>query len=249
MTRAASENMVPARTQTMEEVDIGYPHSNVQRVLEKGFRTIRNRMVAAGLDEAYYDGARENGYGGFRYDGRWARIIPGLVDRYGLTSDSSVLEVGCKKGFFLHDLKEALPGIRVRGVENHPYPLEHAMDSVRDDVFLAPYEALPFEDGTFDFVMAYAAIYMLNLRDVMQTLGEIQRVGKGKSFVTLGAYESPEQRDLLLDWTLIGTTILHVDEWMDVFEETGYTGDYAFTTASSLNLVRGQGCKHKTEKD
>jgi SAM-dependent methyltransferase len=223
----------------MNQVDIGYPHSNVQRVLEKGFRTIRNRMVAAGLDKAYYDGARENGYGGFRYDGRWAQIVPGLVDRYGLTSDSFVLDVGCKKGFFLHDLKEALPGICVKGVENHPYPLEHAMDSVKDDVLLAPYEELPFEDGTFDFVLAYAAVYMLNLRGVMQALREIQRVGKGKSFVTLGAYQSREECELLQDWTLLGTTILHVDEWMEVFQETGYTGDYAFTTASSLNLVRG----------
>ncbi len=223
----------------MKEVDIGYPHSNVQRVLERGFRTIRNRMVAAGLDEAYYDGTRENGYGGFRYDGRWAQIIPSLVDRYGLTSNSAVLDVGCKKGFFLHDLKEALPGIDVRGVENHPYPLARAMDSVKDDVVLAPYEELPFEDGTFDFVMAYAAIYMLNLRGVMQSLREIQRVGKGKSFVTLGAYQSREECELLEDWTLLGTTILHVDEWMEVFQETGYTGDYAFTTASSLNLVRG----------
>lgn len=239
MTRTVNENLVPARMQTMEQVDIGYPHSNVQRVLKKGFRTIRQRMAAAGLDEAYYDGTRENGYGGFRYDGRWAQIVPDLVQRYGLTADSSVLDVGCKKGFFLHDLKEALPGIYVKGVENHPYPLAHAMVSVKDDVLLAPYEELPFEDGAFDFVMAYAAIYMLSLRDVMQALREIQRVGKGKSFVTLGAYDSREQRDLLLDWTLLGTTVLHVDEWMEVFQETGYTGDYAFTTASSLNLVRG----------
>jgi len=223
----------------VQEVDIGYPHSNVQRVLEPGFRTIRNRMVATGMDEAYYDGARENGYGGYRYDGRWAKIVPGLVDRYELTADSAVLDVGCKKGFFLHDLKEALPGIRVKGVENHPYPLEHGMESVKEDVVLSPYEELPFEDGAFDFVMAYAAIYMLNLRGVMQALREIQRVGKGKSFVTLGAYESREQRELLEDWTLIGTTILHVDEWMEVFQETGYTGDFAFTTAPSLNLVRG----------
>ena len=62
----------------MEEFDIGYPHSNAQRVLKKGFRTIRNRMVAAGLDREYYDGQRENGYGGFRYDGRWAQIVPRL---------------------------------------------------------------------------------------------------------------------------------------------------------------------------
>ncbi len=156
-----------------------------------------------------------------------------------MTSNSAVLDVGCKKGFFLHDLKLALPGIRVKGVENHPYPIENAMESVKGDLVLAPYEELPFADGQFDFVMAYAAIYMLNLRGVMQALREIQRVGKGRSFVTLGAYRTREGRELLEEWTLLGTTILHVDEWLEVFRETGYTGDYAFTTAESLNLVRG----------
>jgi hypothetical protein len=80
---------------------------------------------------------------------------------------------------------------------------------------------------------------MLNLRGVMQTLREIQRVGRGQSFVTLGAYRTREGRELLEDWTLLGTTILHVDEWLEVFRACGYTGDYAFTTAESLHLVRG----------
>jgi len=36
---------------------------------------------------------------------------------------------------------------------------------------------------------------------------------------------------------LIGTTVLHVDEWLELFEAVGYSGDYYFTTAKSLNLV------------
>ena len=87
--------------------------------------------------------------------------------------------------------------------------------------------------------MAFASVYMLNFGGVLNTLREIQRVSKGKSYVTLGAYRTKEERDLFLEWTLIGTTVLHEDEWLDVFKETGYTGDYFFTSAKSLNLVRG----------
>jgi len=114
----------------MHEFDIGYPHGQVQRTVPVGFRTIRNRITAFELGREYYDGTRENGYGGYRYDGRWKKMIPLLVQRYGLTSSSRILDVGCKKGFFLHDLKELLPGITVRGIENHPYPLENSMESV-----------------------------------------------------------------------------------------------------------------------
>ncbi|MFH1026753.1 MAG: class I SAM-dependent methyltransferase [Pseudomonadota bacterium] len=222
----------------MPEFDIGYPHGRVQRIVTEGFRTIRNRITAFELDREYYDGARENGYGGYNYDGRWKQIIQVLVQRYGLTSSSRILDVGCKKGFFLHDLKELLPGISVRGVENHLYPLENCMQSVRADVELTDYQALPFLDDSFDFVMAFASIYMLNLRDVMAAIREIQRVGKGKSYITVGAYRTAEERDLFHDWTVLGTTVLHVDDWPEVFRHCGYTGDYYFTTASTLHLVR-----------
>jgi hypothetical protein len=30
----------------------------------------------------------------------------------------------------------------------------------------------------------------------------------------------------MLDWNLTARTVLHVDEWKDLFKEAGYTGDY-----------------------
>jgi SAM-dependent methyltransferase len=223
----------------MKEYDIGYPHSKSPRIMKEGSRAITNKILAWGLGQEYYDGARANGYGGFRYDGRWSKIIPGIIKKYDLSQGASVLDVGCKKGFFLNDLKKALPEIKIKGVENHPYPIDHAMESVKEDLILCPYEKLPFEDNSFDFVMAFAAIYMLNFGGVLSALREIQRVGNGKSYVTLGAYRTKEEKELFLEWTLLGTTVLHEDEWMEVFKETGYTGDFFFSSAKSLHLVRG----------
>jgi hypothetical protein len=219
--------------------DVGYPHSAAPRVLHEGSRTLKNKIVAWRLGQEYYDGARENGYGGFCYDGRWAKIVPNIINEYGLNAQSAVLDVGSKKGFFMHDLKEVLPGISVKGVENHPYPIEQAMESVKEDIILCPYEKLPFENNNFDFVMAFASIYMLSFGGVLDALREIQRVGKGKSYVTLGAYRTKEEKELFLEWTLLGTTVLHEDEWLEIFKETGYTGDYFFSSAKSLHLIRG----------
>ena len=117
--------------------------------------------------------------------------------------------------------------------------MHNAMESIKDDIILCPYEKLPFKDNEFDFVMGFASVYMLSLGGVLNALREILRVGKGKSYITLGAYRTKEEKELFLEWTLIGTTVLHVDEWLEVFKETGYTGDYFFSSAESLNLVRG----------
>ena len=223
----------------MREFDIGYPHSKVTRVVHEDSRSIKNKIIAWRLDEEYYDGQRENGYGGFHYDGRWATIMPSIIKEYELNHNSSVLDLGCKKGFFLHDLKQALPKIQIKGVEDHAYPIDQAIESVKEELILCPYDKLPFNDNSFDFVMAFASIYMLNFGGVLNSLREIQRVGKGRSYVTLGAYSTKEEKELFLEWTLLGTTVLHEDEWLEVFKETGYTGDYFFSSAKSLHLVRG----------
>lgn len=221
----------------MTEFDIGYPHSNSKRVVKKGLRTIHNRMRAFELGKDYYDGGRNDGYGGFKYDGRWQKIIPTIIERYNLNNNSAVLEVGCKKGFFLHDIKQTLPEIKICGIENHRYPLENAMESVKENLIFGEYSRLPFKENEFDFILGFACIYMQNLRGVMSTLREIERVGKGNSYITVGAYRTPQEKELFELWTLIGTAVYHVDEWIEIFKETKFSGDYSFVTAETLNLV------------
>ena len=89
----------------------------------------------------------------------------------------------------------------------------------------------------FDFVIAIGAVYSLNLADAIKRLKEIQRVSKGKSFITLGAYETEQDKKLFSYWTLLGSTILRKVEWIEVLKHSGFTGDYKFNTASSLNLI------------
>ena len=50
---------------------------------------------------------------------------------------------------------------------------------------------------------------------------------------------TPEEREVFARWNLLGTTVLHVEEWRELFDYAGYTGDYYFTTVSSLNLAAG----------
>ena len=46
--------------------------SKVNRVVN---RKIKNKLIAWQLDKDYYDGDRNNGYGGFNYDGRWLNLF------------------------------------------------------------------------------------------------------------------------------------------------------------------------------
>ena len=214
-----------------------YPQPKEPRYVGPHIRTIRNRIAASYRDKRYYDSDRNDGYGGFKYDGRWKNIVESMCEDYGLTEDSALLQVGCEKGFLLHDFKEHFPKMEIRGVEISDYAIANSMPLVKPYIVKSDFTKLPFEDKRFDFVIAIGVVYTLTLRDAILCLKEIQRVGKGKSFITLGAYRDERGARLFRYWTLLGATILHVDEWIEVLKEAGYTGDYHFVTAEYLNLA------------
>ena len=226
----------------MREFDAlkGYPTPKQKRYVGQNVRSIKNKITASYRDEKYYDGNRVNGYGGFRYDGRWVPIAENMHKEYKLKKGDTMLQIGCEKGFLLYDFHQSYPDLEVCGTDISDYAIEHAMEEIRPFIRKAPFTELPFEDNKFDLIIAIGVVYTLNLACVIKCLKEIQRTGKGKSFITLAAYRTEEERKLLEWWTLLGTTILHEDEWVEVLEHARYTGDYKFTTARSLNLTESQ---------
>tara|TARA_B100000287_G_scaffold430021_1_gene484467 strand:- start:472 stop:1134 length:663 start_codon:yes stop_codon:yes gene_type:complete len=216
-------------------LDIGYFKKKIKvrsKVAKK--RSVINKYNAWQLEKKYYDGNRLDGYGGFKYDGRWQRLLPKLIKRYKLTKKSKVLDLGCKKGFLLKDLNILLPGIKSYGVENHPYPLKKAV-KCKSKLIQSQYYNLPFKNKYFDFVIAFNSLYMQNLGDVIKSLKEIQRVSKN-SYIVLASGENDSERNKFYRWTLIGTSILLKKEWKMLFKKIKFTGDYYFSSAKSLGV-------------
>lgn len=196
--------------------------------MERGAeKTEADRAVARRFDREFFDGDRRHGYGGFSYSPRfWQPVIPTLQRHFGLTSASSVLDVGCAKGFFMHDLAELIPGITVAGVDISPYAIDNAIDDMREHVLVADAQDLPFDDDSFDVVISVNSIHNLDLAGCARALREIERVSRGRSFVTVDAYRSDDERERMMAWNLTAKTILSADEWVRLFADVGYTGDY-----------------------
>ena len=215
--------------------DIGYFKKPIKvRAKVATERTVINKMYAWELGKEYYDGSRLNGYGGFKYDGRWLKLLPKIIKKYKLNKKSKVLDLGCKKGFLLKDLNILLPGIKSYGIENHSYALKHAV-KCKSKLILTDYTKLPFKDKSLDFVIAFNSLYMQNLGDVIKSLKEIERVSK-KSYIVLASGENNEERNKFYKWTLIGTSILLKREWKQLFKKIKFSGDYYFSSAKSLGV-------------
>lgn len=222
----------------MKEYDLLSNYKTLKkRLFSKNYRNIKNRILASYKNKEFYDGQRCNGYGGYKYDGRWQEIAKKIFVHYKLKNNAKILQIGCDKGFLLQDIKNLYPDTDVYGIENTLYPIKKASKIIKKKIKFSNYINLPFKNNFFDFVIAIGPVYSLNLSDAIKCLKEINRVGKGKSFITLGSYENQKDYNIFKSWTLLGSTILKKREWKQVLQHAKYKGDYKFNTARSLNLL------------
>ena len=211
------------------EIDllVNYPRTK-RNVEDRGAtKTEEDRAIARQFGKEFFDGDRRTGYGGFGYQPRfWQPVIPTFQEHFGLTAHSAVLDVGCAKGFMLHDMAELIPGITVKGIDVSSYAIENALDDVKPHVQVADARALPFPDKSFDVVISINTVHNLERDDLAQALREIGRVSRGAAFVTVDAYRDEAERERMVAWNLTARTVMHVDDWKAFFAEVGYTGDY-----------------------
>ncbi len=212
-----------------KEIDllVNYPKSK-RNVEDRGqSKTEKDRSIARKFGKEFFDGDRSQGYGGFNYLPRfWQPVIPTLRQHFGLSAASSVLDVGCAKGFMMHDMAELIPGITVKGIDVSEYAVANAIDDMRPHVQVVDARKLPFADNSFDVVISINTIHNLAREDCGQALREIQRVSKRGAYITVDAYQNEVEKERMFAWNLTAQTIMHVDEWKAFFAEVGYTGDF-----------------------
>jgi len=184
--------------------------------------------VAREYGKDFWDGDRRYGYGGYRYDGRWAPVAKKLVEMYQLKDEARILDVGCGKGFLLYELKQLLPSAAVKGIDISQYAIENAKEEIKSNLVVhRAQEAYPFNDKEFDLVISITTLYNLYMDELKSALKEVERVGKNK-YIALESYRNEEELFNLQCWALTCEIFLTPREWVWLFNEFGYTGDYEF---------------------
>jgi len=211
------------------EIDLLVNYPKAKRNLDEraASKTEADRAIARQFGKDFFDGDRRHGYGGFNYLPRfWQPVIPTFQSHFRLDSNSSLLDVGCAKGFMMHDLAALIPGITVKGIDISQYAIDNAIEDMKPHVQVANAINLPFPDKSFDIVISINTIHNLERHELATALREIQRVAIRGAFITVDAYRDDAEHERMLAWNLTAKTIMHVDEWVEFFEEVGYTGDY-----------------------
>jgi protein-L-isoaspartate(D-aspartate) O-methyltransferase len=176
----------------------------------------------------YWDGDRRINYGGYRYDGRWAKVAKAMADHYGIKPGDRILDIGCGKGFLIYDFTQVVPGVEVRGIDVSEYAIENALDDIKDKVQVGHANKLPFADNEFDLVFSINTLHNLHAYDLDPALREMERVGKKNKYICVESYRNEEEKANLLYWQVTCEAFNTPEEWAWWFKQTGYTGDHSF---------------------
>ncbi len=177
----------------------------------------------------YWDGDRRYGYGGYKFiNGRWKPVAEILIQKYSLNNSSSVLDIGCGKGFLLYEMKLILPELKIVGIDASEYAIQNCKSEIKKNVFLQKAEnKSSFENDEFDLVISINTLHNLKIFDLKSALNEMQRVGK-QSYLCLESYRNERELFNLECWALTCQSFYTPDEWIWIYKNFGYKGDYEF---------------------
>lgn len=180
-------------------------------------------------DFDYWDGDRRINYGGYKYmPGRWEKVAKAMADHYGIKPGDKILDVGCGKGFLLHDFTLVVPGVEIYGIDVSQYAIDNAKEEVRDRLKVGSATKLPWPDRHFDLVYSLNTLHNLHCYDLDPALREMQRVGKKNKYICVESYRNEMEKANLLYWQVTCEAFNTPEEWAWWFKQTGYTGDHSF---------------------
>lgn len=214
----------------MREINLldSYPRAR-RNIAARAAAAPEQRAVARQFGREYFDGERTQGYGGYRYDGRWVAVARRMQEVYGLVAGQRVLDVGCAKGFLVYDLRLVVPGIEAVGLDVSAYALEHCLEDVRPCLVQGTADRLPFRDHSFDLVVSVNTIHNLPLERCREALREMERVSRAFKYVQVDSWLNDQQRQDFERWQLTALTYFDPAGWCRLFWEAGYDGDYYWT--------------------
>lgn len=185
--------------------------------------------IACAYGREYWDGGREFGYGGYSYrEGYWKPVAEQMIQHYGLKKNAKILDVGCGKGFLLHEISLLLPDAQIRGIDLSKYAVENAKEEIRPCLQVGNAVSLPFKDKEFDFVYALGCLHNLYNYELFRALQEMERVSGGAKYTMQESYRNEREKINMCNWQLTQHSFYTPEEWRWFFNQAGYQGDYGF---------------------
>lgn len=207
-----------------------YHNSTKRNYLDRmSLKKIDYMKISKKFDFNYWDGDRKYGYGGYKYIKDYFKPLAfKLIKNYNLDQNSSILDLGCGKGFLIYEIKKILKNIKVIGVDISKYAKSCSKKEVIKCIKIADIQKkLKFTNKSFDLVLCINTLHNFSLPQIEICLKEIERVGISK-FICVESFRNDREQFNLQCWALTAKTIIDTNAWEWIFKTNHYSGDYEF---------------------
>ena len=177
----------------------------------------------------YWDGNRKYGYGGYQYiEGRNDKMVESLIKKYSLTNKSKILDIGCGKGYLIHDLKKVLPNAEILGLEISKYAIRNCKKEIRNYISYHDINnKTKFGNNYFDLVLCINTLHNLKLNFLLHAIRELDRISK-ECYIVVESYRDEKELFNLQCWALTCQSFFSIEEWDWIFKKQKYKKDYDF---------------------
>jgi cyclopropane fatty-acyl-phospholipid synthase-like methyltransferase len=218
---------------------IGKMKLKLIRLISKNhYRTNRNyfkrmadqKIKSMGISKKYafdyWDGSRRFGYGGYKYDGRWKTVAKKLIKKYKLNKNSKILDIGCGKGHLIFELSKILNSKNVYGIDLSKYAKKNSPSLIRNKIScLDARKKMKYKKNYFDLVISINLIHNFSINEIFLFIKNILDISK-KTYLATESYRNDKELFNLQCWALTCETFLSPKEWIWIFKEFKYNGDY-----------------------
>jgi len=210
----------------MAKLHLSTNRNYIERMMNEKVECMK---IARNFDKEFWDGERKYGYGGYSYiPGRWSSVADRIIKDYNLKEGSKILDVGCGKGYLLKELKSKIKGLNVVGFDISKYAIDNSHEDIKKYLYVQSAQSeFNYEDNYFDLVISLGTLHNLELFDLKKSIKEIERVGKEK-YIMVEAYRNENELFNLQCWALTCKSFFSEKEWIWIYKEYGYMGDYEF---------------------
>ena len=177
------------------------------------FQKVKSMTISKKYSYDYWDGKRQYGYGGYKYDGRWKHIAKKLAKKYQLNKNSKILDIGCGKGHLIYELSKLLKSKNIFGLDISKYAKKRAPSAIKKNIKC--YDAtkkIKFKKNNFDLVISINVIHNFSIDKVFNFLKDIIYISKS-TYIATESYRNDKELFNLQCWALTAESFFSAEEW------------------------------------
>ena len=188
-----------------------------------------NTLYDFGYD--YFDNELNGfAYSGYHYDGRYAEVAKKIFKAYGLSNTSSILEVGCAKGYLLKEFSDYTE--YVHGIEYSKYAISKSHRMIKDKIINADCSSTNIynDKNMFDLIVCKETLPHLPLPSIKLALKNFNTWVKSPENILLQIQVvcNEAQASSVLKFDPTHKTLLDSSDWISILNDCNFQGSVHF---------------------